>query len=49
MILRTKDIIASGPYADIFRPPKSLLVYKLFISGWHPTNISQALTPPGRR
>lgn len=52
MILRTENIIASGAYADIFRPPKSLLVYKLFISGRHPTNISQDLTRPeddGRR
>ncbi len=46
MILRTKDIIAAGAYADIFRPPKSKLVSKQFISGRHPTNITQGLTRP---
>lgn len=43
MILRTEDIIASGAYADIFRPPNSTLAYKLFASYQHLTNVSQGL------
>jgi hypothetical protein len=46
LILRTEDLIASGAYADIFRPPGSKLAYKLFVSGEHPTNVSQGLTRP---
>lgn len=46
MILKTTDIIASGAYADIFRPPQSELVYKLFTSGRHRTNEGQGLTRP---
>jgi hypothetical protein len=53
LILRTEDLIASGAYADIFRPPGGKLAYKLFVSGKHPTNVSQGLTRPqddqGRR
>ncbi len=46
MILRTEDIIASGAYADIFRPPDRMLAYKLFASDQHPTNVSQDLMRP---
>ena len=46
MILTTKDIIGCGAYADIFRPPQAMLVYKLFVSGRHPTNVGQNLTRP---
>jgi hypothetical protein len=46
IIVMTTDIIALGAYADIFRPPGSTLVYKLFVSGKHPTNESQGLTRP---
>jgi hypothetical protein len=46
LILRTDDRIASGAYADIFRPPGGKLAHKLFVSGKHPTNVSQGLTRP---
>lgn len=46
MILMTTDIIASGAYADIFRPRGGTLVYKLFVSGSHPTNERQGLIRP---
>jgi hypothetical protein len=46
LILRTEDLIASGAYADIFRPPGSKLAYQLFVSGKHPTTASQGLTRP---
>jgi hypothetical protein len=42
-ILKSQDIIASGAYADIFKPPEGKLVYKLFTSGKHSTNLSQGL------
>jgi len=46
MVLEHKDKIASGAYADIFRPPHCGLVYKLFVSGQHHTNASQGLDGP---
>ena len=46
MILRAEDMIESGAYSDIFRPLGDTLAYKLFISGQHPTNVSQNLTRP---
>lgn len=52
MVLQSEYIIASGAYADIFRPPDGLLVYKLFVSDQHPTNSSQGpigLEDDGRR
>lgn len=44
MILRMEDKFDSGAYADIFRAPGEILVYKLFVGGQHPTNVSQSLT-----
>lgn len=38
--------MSSGAYADVFRPSGSPLVYKLFASGSHPTNLSQNLNRP---
>lgn len=41
MILRIENKISGGAYADIFL--KENLVYKLFLSGRHPENMSQGL------
>ncbi len=46
IILDTDDRIASGVYADIFRPSEGALVYKLFIGFRHHTTVSQGLTDP---
>lgn len=46
MILSTKDILGSGAYADVFRPPDSVIVYKLFVNDQHPTNVGQGPTSP---
>lgn len=46
IILDTGDQIASGVYADIFRPSGETLVYKLFIGFRHHTTVSQGLTDP---
>jgi hypothetical protein len=46
IILDTKDQIASGVYADIFKPSAGTLVYKLFIGFRHHTTVSQGLTDP---
>ena len=46
MVLRTENRIETGAYADVFRPPDDTLVYKLFISGHHPRNVSQNLSRP---
>jgi len=46
IILDTDDQIASGVYADIFRPSGGALVYKLFIGFRHHTTVSQGLTDP---
>ncbi len=46
MILRMEDKFDFGAYADIFRAPGEMLAYKLFLSGQHPTNVSQRLTRP---
>jgi hypothetical protein len=46
MILKIANKIGCGAYADIFRAPQEIVVYKLFISGKHPTNQSQDLTEP---
>ena len=43
MILKTSHIIGGGAYADIFRDPDHSIVYKLFVSGAHPTNALQWL------
>jgi hypothetical protein len=46
IILDTNDRIAFGVYADIFRPPEGVLVYKLFIGFRHHTTVSQGITDP---
>jgi hypothetical protein len=46
IILDTDDRIASGFYADIFRPSEGALIYKLFIGHRHHTNVGQGLTNP---
>ena len=46
IILNINDRIDSGAYADVFRPSEGALVYKLFISVQHHTNVSQGLTNP---
>jgi len=46
MILKMKDRIGFGAYADIFWAPAETHAYKLFASGQHPTNLSQGLTRP---
>ena len=46
MVLRTEHTIRSGAYADVFRPPGDIPAYKLFVSGLHPTNVSQNLARP---
>jgi hypothetical protein len=46
IILDTENQIASGVYADIFRPSGGALVYKLFIGFRHHTTVSQGLTDP---
>lgn len=44
LTFNTGQIIARGAYADIFRVPNESIVYKLFVSGTHPTNTSHGLT-----
>ncbi len=46
IILDTDNRIASGVYADIFRPSEGALVYKLCIGFRHHTPVSQGLTDP---
>jgi hypothetical protein len=46
MILDMTDAIDFGASADIFRPLGGSLAYKLFISVFHQTNVTQGLTDP---
>jgi hypothetical protein len=38
MILKTQEIIGTGAYADVFRPPLGATVYKVFAGPKHPKN-----------
>jgi hypothetical protein len=46
VILDVRDRIGFGAYADLFRPSGEPLVYKLFISVRHETNVRLGLTDP---
>jgi hypothetical protein len=46
IVLDRKDVIAAGAYAEVFWPSGQGIVYKLFISVKHETNLKQGLTDP---
>jgi hypothetical protein len=46
VILKVNQKIACGAYSDVFRGADGKVVYKVFTSNQHPTNVSQDLTSP---
>jgi len=46
MVLNLQQRIQSGAYSEIFRSVDGKRAFKLFISGAHPSNLSQGLTNP---
>ena len=46
MILRLAQRIDTGAYSEVFRSADGERLFKLFINGKHPSNVSQGLTHP---